>query len=479
MMIPLIWGRFSKWRDFLLPERQLVGTPWESEWYALQRASTIKLTKIYAPVLAIIWLLHMWFFDPQHNLQPVDWWVKFRLIEAATAIVAGAFCFWPRIAQSRLYILPLATIGFVTSVGQAEAMLRTDIIPLNMPQVFLLFHVLVLRRNIAWSIGYSLIVIAGQWHGYSTKYGHDMTLVYSSYSVLFIGAIFGRAGLLTEVGSFLNSRRLVEAREREAKANEQAAKAKEAMLKKELELSGAVQTLLMPPETSASGELFRLIGCSLPATECGGDWWWHHHHGDKVRVLMADVTGHGAGPAMVTASVSSFTKVLYDPDQPFEDLLNSLRSHYRDYFMRSNYWMTLTGCELDLKTGKVRAWFAGSPPIFCVEENGDVTTLSEVGGPLGSGLSQFGYAEHNLRPGGRVVLTTDGLMESKRKTGGGVIGMRRTLKKFKELRDQDGERLMHEFLAYVEKERADLPQDDDYTFIVVDYKPSQSARSAA
>jgi serine phosphatase RsbU (regulator of sigma subunit) len=62
-----------------------------------------------------------------------------------------------------------------------------------------------------------------------------------------------------------------------------------------------------------------LVGFYRGAEKCSGDWWWYEHISqDKLWVIVADVTGHGAGPAMLTAAVAMGIWV-QQTEQPYSD----------------------------------------------------------------------------------------------------------------------------------------------------------------
>ena len=81
------------------------------------------------------------------------------------------------------------------------------------------------------------------------------------------------------------------------------AKVAAARQEKELETARLVQMTLFPKgDVVAPGLL--LVGVCHPASECGGDLWGHARIGEHLHYLfIADVTGHGASAALVTAMV--------------------------------------------------------------------------------------------------------------------------------------------------------------------------------
>ena len=74
--------------------------------------------------------------------------------------------------------------------------------------------------------------------------------------------------------------------------------------RKELELAGAVQHMLVPPPQQITVPGARLFSWFQPAAQCGGDWWTAHDlNEDRGLVVVGDVTGHGAPSAIITGAV--------------------------------------------------------------------------------------------------------------------------------------------------------------------------------
>ncbi len=73
---------------------------------------------------------------------------------------------------------------------------------------------------------------------------------------------------------------------------------------RELAIGRQIQQQMVPADNliRASGAV--VAGYSQPAEQCGGDWWTCRPLPDgRVLVVVGDVTGHGAGPALMTAIV--------------------------------------------------------------------------------------------------------------------------------------------------------------------------------
>ncbi|HRK03169.1 MAG TPA: SpoIIE family protein phosphatase, partial [Oligoflexia bacterium] len=86
--------------------------------------------------------------------------------------------------------------------------------------------------------------------------------------------------------------------------------AEKARMEKELETAQVVQSRFFPVQHFEHMNL-TLAGRVVPASECGGDWWFYAPIGNRLLVVIGDVTGHGVSSALVTAAVhGGFTMLI-------------------------------------------------------------------------------------------------------------------------------------------------------------------------
>src|SRR5262249_6726893 len=82
------------------------------------------------------------------------------------------------------------------------------------------------------------------------------------------------------------------------------------VVERDLDIASAVQNFFLPVKKSLQSDRLKLAGFYRPADRCSGDWWWYEKLNDqRFWLLVGDVTGHGAGPAVVTASVATALRV--------------------------------------------------------------------------------------------------------------------------------------------------------------------------
>jgi serine phosphatase RsbU (regulator of sigma subunit) len=185
-------------------------------------------------------------------------------------------------------------------------------------------------------------------------------------------------------------------------------------LENSLEIASAIQSGLMPriPDDVPGYEVH---GWYRPAERTSGDFF------DFVRtkqgtwaVVVGDVTGHGIGPALITAtaqaSLRSYMKVLGEPGPVLSMLNNDL-----DERMEDGMFLTLFLCLLE-PAGKVRVVNAGhTPPLVLRAGDGAIESLRGNAPALGM-IRDFEYSEGDalaLGVGDVLLAFTDGFVEAR------------------------------------------------------------------
>jgi serine phosphatase RsbU (regulator of sigma subunit) len=193
-------------------------------------------------------------------------------------------------------------------------------------------------------------------------------------------------------------------------------------LSRTVDLATAMQEAMMPVERPVRRPGFELRGLFRPVAECGGDlWMWRDLGDNKVLLLTADATGHGAAPALLAAvakgTVDALCQLGGSEIDPAELLSQLGRVVYRTGKRR--YLMTAFAAVVDTASGVVTFANAGQNFPYVVraaKEDGGapaVETLIARGDTLGS-APRVRYETHRrlLEPGDRLFLYTDGVVDA-------------------------------------------------------------------
>lgn len=251
-------------------------------------------------------------------------------------------------------------------------------------------------------------------------------------------------------------------------------------LHRDLELTGAVQALLLPKQSHFCVPGLVGAGFCESATLCGGDWWWHEELEDgSVMIVSGDVTGHGAPSAMITAAVAGAYQMLTRSRTAVSPvhLLGELNACIRS--MGAGYYMTMSVTQVDMQAGRLRLWNAGGPPLFIFPTgSGRPESVAVAGTPLGvSDDPIIGSRDVALRPGDRVLICTDGVLEMGLADGRQMSPrlLAKTLGALAELPLSEASIGLRERLKAMRGKR---PLADDLSYVMLDYRAEAVASAA-
>ncbi|HTJ41365.1 MAG TPA: SpoIIE family protein phosphatase [Kofleriaceae bacterium] len=201
--------------------------------------------------------------------------------------------------------------------------------------------------------------------------------------------------------------------------------AEKAKLEQELEVARTIQETLVPPNDPVSQGFFKFAGYFQPASQCGGDWWtWHQLVGDKILIVIGDVTGHGVPSAMITAAAKAACDVarsVYQDDVAVTKLLEIMNYAIFESAKRK-FVMTCFASIIDAKKRTITYANAGHnfPYLFRAGEDGkgEFGSLMIRGNRLGDlRESKYEAKTTELVPGDILVWYTDGIVECENAAG--------------------------------------------------------------
>lgn len=242
------------------------------------------------------------------------------------------------------------------------------------------------------------------------------------------------------------------------------------MVEQDLALTGAVQTAFLPENNEIRTEAVQVFGFYRPADSCSGDWWWHERTADgRHLILVGDVTGHGPGPAMVTAAVATAFRVLVGAG--LDDLTEALQLLNREVLRvgKGSYYMTMAALEMNEVTGEWTLHSAGAPPMLGLAHNGKHRVYFCPGSPLGTAEGfESGSVSGVLQPTDRLLLYTDGMPEIEL-SNGNTLGMRRFAQLYESTRPHDLRTAAAAMVGHADQIQRGQPQMDDWTFTMIEW----------
>jgi serine phosphatase RsbU (regulator of sigma subunit) len=215
-----------------------------------------------------------------------------------------------------------------------------------------------------------------------------------------------RALELTAANELLQkqARDLREALERLDGANRQ--------LVQELNLASELQKSLLPRSYPSDLPL-EFAQKFMPLHSIGGDFFDVVRLDDKsVAMVIADVSGHGVGPALVAAMFKSAfglrCRAVRSPAALMSELNSGLTAA-----LTGGYYVTAFAAFIDAESLELRYCSAGHPNQILLRADGRAEELATMGFLLGM-IDGVDYEEKTavLQPGDSLVLFTDGVFES-------------------------------------------------------------------
>lgn len=245
-------------------------------------------------------------------------------------------------------------------------------------------------------------------------------------------------------------------------------------VEQDLALTGAVQAGFLPRSNQINGSVFRLYGFYRPADRASGDWWWYEESPNKISILVGDVTGHGPGPAMVTAAAATAFRIqAKSTNLSLAERLNVLNEEVLRVG-NGNYQMTMSAVELDGRTGRFVYHSAGGQPIMRLRNDGKPRLLPCPGTPLGTEAFNLGRVEGSMQPGERMLIYTDGIPELQL-SNGRLLGMRRFSMICERTHGLPLDHATQQIVLAADVLRQNIPQEDDWTFALIEWLGSPHA----
>lgn len=168
-----------------------------------------------------------------------------------------------------------------------------------------------------------------------------------------------------------------------------------------------------------------------PVRTIGGDFGLVTPHGeDHLNLLVADVSGHGIGSALVANRIYTETVAQFRAAMPLGDVLRHMNRFVMENIGSSVFFFTVAIARIDRRGRRMLFAGAGHPPVMVVTPGQEPRLLesrSMVLGALPEAVDREATLEVDLQQGDRVVLYSDGITDVFNSQGEmlGVPGIRK------------------------------------------------------
>ena len=240
-------------------------------------------------------------------------------------------------------------------------------------------------------------------------------------------------------------------------------------LEKDAELAQRIQHHLLSPVPEGVFGLELALRYKA-AEEASGDMYdFYAMPGERLAVLMGDVTGHGVGAALIThaakAAVRSYLELLDDLSQVVTRFNQRLVSG-----VETGNFMSMLLLLLDPRAGHLHMVNAGHPGLIHCSEDGPVC-LEKTGMVLGVVADQKYRVEGPIpmQPGDLLFMRTDGVDEAM-SPNREVFGEERLLELLGRVRGKPPEEVLSEVERALLHHTESPANEDDVTMIAIGIK---------
>jgi sigma-B regulation protein RsbU (phosphoserine phosphatase) len=208
-----------------------------------------------------------------------------------------------------------------------------------------------------------------------------------------------------------------------------------------------------------------LAGGCLVAGNVGGDYYgWLPDAPDSVGLVVADVSGHGVGAALVMAAAKGALRAEWRSSRSPSALLAGANALLVSDLSEADLFVTAFVAHFSGR--RLLGSSAGHPPALVFRPTGEVVALGSGGPALGVVEDAvYDVQEIELTRGDVLVAYTDGLVET-RGPGGGQLGPEGVVAAVRGAPALSAPALRSRILDAAAAHRAGAPLQDDVTLVV-------------
>ncbi len=251
--------------------------------------------------------------------------------------------------------------------------------------------------------------------------------------------------------------------------------ARDSTIQRELDVAARIQRGILPPYDFSAGGL-RVLSYYKSIEKVGGDFFdMEPLSGGRLGVVIADVSGHGIPAALLTTMAKiAFSEAVRSYTSPAAILENINSTIGRT--VKTEEFLTAFCCIID-RDLRLTYSSAGHHHGFLLRRpEGEATRLETPGIVLGLGDEMaipFVDKFETMRPGDRLFLFTDGIVEATDRTGD-VFGRRRLYETLIASLNLDLTGQRDFLLKHWENFTGETPPEDDASFLLLEANESAS-----
>ncbi len=240
--------------------------------------------------------------------------------------------------------------------------------------------------------------------------------------------------------------------------------------RRNLDLARQIQLSLLPNAPLRLPRL-EMAGICVPASHVGGDYFDYFQNSGATDVIIADVSGHSVGAALIMTEVRSMVRA-ESRRTAFEHpagILRDLNELLHDDLTQAELFITMLYCRFAPDARMLKYANAGHNPGLLLGANDSVCAqLDGDGLILGAKRNvRFEEREIALSAGDKLLFYTDGVVEAQDRSGA-FYGLERLCQAFVARRALTPEAIMEKLLQDVKRFCSPLELNDDVAIVVAE-----------
>ncbi|TFB10083.1 hypothetical protein E3V36_04800 [Candidatus Marinimicrobia bacterium MT.SAG.2] len=238
-------------------------------------------------------------------------------------------------------------------------------------------------------------------------------------------------------------------------------------LQEELNIAREIQQGLLTSDFNIGSE-WKVHGKNVASLEVGGDYFDVIKLEDgRVALVIADVSGKGAGASLLMSNVQASLRALINIESDLGLLVRRINEILYENTTADKF-VTFFVAVLDPISRKLTYCNAGHNPPLRFSETGEVTTLEEGGLIIGM-MPGVEYETETIEivKGDKIVMYTDGITEAEDKEEV-EYGEKRLIDHIKRNLQLSPEELLGSIVDDVNNHAVDLSSQDDVTLLILE-----------
>ncbi|MBI1248576.1 SpoIIE family protein phosphatase [bacterium] len=236
--------------------------------------------------------------------------------------------------------------------------------------------------------------------------------------------------------------------------------------REEMQLAQRVQANLLPKEAPSVTGL-DIAFLSRPAEWTSGDYFdFVQVSPESLIVTVADVCGHGLGPALLMTTSRSYFRGIAHMQKQCQPIVNTWNRVISDDIEAGDF-MTAFVAQIQIEEHNIDFLGAGQNGLL-IEADGSFRELERSGPPLGV-LPDFEFPcpqQVHIASGQILVLCTDGIYETVGRDGS-QLGIQRVAELIARHRDLTAQQLVQQLDSQVRSFAVSSQPQDDLTAVVI------------